>query len=236
MKKKMNSIFFGSCFIAAVLLEVFCILILDGDGFSVAALGIVILITGYLLMDSLRSSVMKGSESARFYIDHVMGEQMETWNEKYKELMNLQKAIYTATKKNTAYLTEQLEALQTKLEALENSNDKAAKRITELQRKALEGQKNALNLEIAYMKENTKHLTGHIKKLRVSLKEQTQVLETENKKAPITEQPSMTEPVTEADNTGEVIDTRSTATPLYDDPNKSLTADEIASLFASFGQ
>lgn len=236
MKKWMNSMFFGSCFIAAVLLEVFCILILDGDVFSVAALGIVILITGYLLMDSLRSSVRKGSENAKFYIDHVMGEQMEKWNEKYKELMNLQKAIYTATKKNTAYLTEQLEALQTRLEALENNNDKAAKRITELQKKALEGQKNALNLELAYMKENTKHLTGYIKKLRGSLREQTQALEKENNQAPETDQPPMAEPVTEADNQTDIIDKSRTVTPLYEDPNKNLTADEIAALFASFGK
>lgn len=129
-----------------------------GDLFSVAGIGVVVLITGYLLLDSIRSKLIESSKGAKFYLDQIYQEETQRGNERYTELANLQKATYSATKKNTAMLSEQFEEILLRLETLEINNTKALNKMTELQKKALEGQKNALNLEINYNKENTKQL------------------------------------------------------------------------------
>lgn len=236
MKKWMNTIFFGICFITAVLHLLYCILLLDGDMISSTALGIVVLITGYLFMDSIRSAFKKSNENARFYVDHIMGEEMEKRNERYTQLMNLQKAVYSATKKNTAYMAEQFEALSARLDALESNLDNAERRITELQKKALEGQKNALNYELSYIKENTKHLIGYMKNLDAPLKNREEELVKEENNAPETNPPRKDESISEADNQTANMDNNNTIAPLYDDPNKKLTAEEIATLFDSYGK
>lgn len=286
MKKIMNSIFFGSLFIAAILIEAYSIQILDGNLFSTVGLGIVVLITGYLFMDSIRSFVEQRSDQAKFYMDRALSEENEKWSERYTELLNLQKANYTAIKKNTAMLTEQFEDLQTRLEALENDQTKALQKVLELQKKSLEGQKNALNLEISYNKENTKRLMGmlreeenqtaeQITKILTLLEKNNELLQskisisdnTEEQDNHITqnlyqedfyqdldmadhiedelkedENTSETgwsmedEPESEADASFDPEQSEQTITPLYDDPNKALTADEIAALFAAYGK
>jgi hypothetical protein len=302
MKKKMNSIFYGSSFIATVLLEAYSITIFGGNLFSTIGIGIVVLVTGYLFMNSIRSKLAQSSENAKFYMDHLIKEETEKWSERYTELLNIQKATYTATKKNTAILTEQFEEVLLRLETLENNNTKALQKITDLQKKALEGQKNALNLEINYSKENTKRLMGVLREERTSTELQEQLstiltlLEDNNKllkthsmnkqssdyeveydtsqKTGYQEDIIVQDPLSEdfyeeldlvdhingdepgEENASELNWTfeeeqepeavnpisvneendKPAVIPLYDDPNKALTADEIASLFASFGQ
>ncbi|MDF2905726.1 MAG: hypothetical protein K0R34_1047 [Herbinix sp.] len=158
MKKILNTPFFSLCFLGSVIAEAYFIQAGEGSLFSVIALGIVVLITGYLCMDSIRSSLLEGGKKIRLYIDQMYREDMERWNERFNELQNLQKATYTATKKNTATLSEQMEELLDRIEVLEGNNTKALNKLIELQKKALEGQKNALGLEINYNKENTKQL------------------------------------------------------------------------------
>ena len=126
--------------------------------FSIIALGIVVLITGYLCLDSIRDNLMEGSREIRNYFDRMYHEETQRWNERFDELHNLQKATYTATKKNTTALSEKLEELINRIELLEGDNNKALQKLIDLQKKALEGQKNALGLEINYNKENTKQL------------------------------------------------------------------------------
>lgn len=158
MKKRINTLFFGLCFIAAILIEAYCIQILKGNLFSTFALGIVVMITGYLFMDTIRSRVKKSEEAAKFYVDHLLSNEAEKWNERYTELLNLQKASYTATKKNTVLLNKQFEDVLFKIETLEDINAKAQQKIMELQKKVMEGQKNALNLQINYGIDNTKQI------------------------------------------------------------------------------
>jgi len=158
MKKRLNIILFSICFLAALLAETYCIQVLDGDLLSVVGIGAVLLITGYLLMDSIRSKLAQSSERVKFYVDHIYSEETQKWNERYTELLNMQKATYTAAKKNTAMMSEQFGEVVLKLEALEVSNAKSLQKLIELQMKSLEGQKNSLNLEINYSKENTKQL------------------------------------------------------------------------------
>ncbi|MHB8127971.1 MAG: hypothetical protein ACYDEX_03130 [Mobilitalea sp.] len=303
MKKRINIIFFSICFFAALLAEAYCIQVLEGDLFSVVGIGIVVLITGYLLMDAVRTQLIRSSENAKTYMEHMYKEEAEKWNERFTEFVNLQKATYTATKKNTAMMAEQFEEILLRMETVEANNAKAIQKITELQKKSLEGQKNALNLEINYSKENTKQLINVLREEgnHIELKEQlkliTSYLEdnnellkahmnnredkgygfdsgfnikkesgfaqdnfmdksfTEDFYEELDTQDHVEEDVGNEENASETSmffeeeleleainsvmeaeETVPTVTPLYDDPNKALTADEIANLFASFGK
>jgi hypothetical protein len=302
MKKKMNVIFYGSSFIASVLIEAYSITIFGGNLFSTIGIGIVVLVTGYLLMDSIRDKIAQNSENAKFYMDHLIKEETEKWSERYTELLNIQKATYTATKKNTAILTEQFDEVLLRLETLENNNTKALQKITDLQKKALEGQKNALNFEINYNKENTKRLMGvfreegkstefqeQLSTILTLLEDNNRLLKTHGNNKENTDseveldtyqETGYQEVINENDtltkdfyeeldlvdhiNDDEVKEENASESnwtfeeeqepeainpiseneendkpaviPLYDDPNKALTADEIAALFASFGQ
>lgn len=298
MKKWMNTIFFGSCFIVAIILETYGMVVWDGNLFSVIALGVVVLITGYLFMDAIRSRLKQGSEDAKFYFDKVLGEESEKRTERHTEIVNLQKASYTATKKNAVLLTEQFTEVLTRLEALEENNSRMLQRIIELQRTSLEGQKNALNLEISYAKENTRkiiealkednsdqNLSNQLSGVLLAMKENNRLLgehmlqeertgehfrtnemnaetydtnlgtswqpsisgftedtgfeetaEIPEENAPETDWSLQDEAEPEADNSVDSVeDEEKIVIPLYDDPNKALTADEIAKLFASFG-
>lgn len=126
--------------------------------FSIVALGAVVLIIGYLWMDSIRNKLSESGKEIKNYIDQMYIEEKGRWNERFTELQNLQKATYTATKKNTTTISEQLEELIDRIDSLEVNNAKALQRLTDLQLKALEGQKKALSLEINHNKENTRQL------------------------------------------------------------------------------
>ena len=160
--------------------------------FSIIALGVVLLITGYLFLDSIRSKLSESGKEIKNYIDQMYLEETGRWNERLTELQNLQKATYTATKKNTATISEQLEALNARVVSLEVNNAKNLKRRMDLQLKALEGQKKALSLEINHNKENTRQLmkaiveTGNqseiidlLNKIAERLEDNTRVLQQE---------------------------------------------------------
>ncbi|HWT73157.1 MAG TPA: hypothetical protein VN258_00315 [Mobilitalea sp.] len=300
MKKWMNTLFLGSSFIAAILIEAYSISIL-GNLLIAAGLGVIVLITGYLLMDSIRNQIQQGSEAAKFYIDRIMGEESDKWNERYSELLNLQKANYTATKKNSAILEKKFEEVLLKIETLEDINVKAQQKILDLQGKALEGQKNALNYEINYNRESAKQIIEALHEeaknndvqdqldgIIALLDIQSQLIKESNNRTDTTihnatrPQPKLVNKYIEDDfeynnianndpdisvdseyanltdmenasesdwsfpeesdsealnSTGAMNEEeKPTIIPLYDDPNKALTTDEIASLFASFGQ
>jgi hypothetical protein len=158
MKKRLNIIFFSICFLAAIIAEAYCLTILEGDLFSVIGISLVVLITGYLLLDSIGSKLIQSKDNLKFYLDHAYRDETEKWSERYEEMINLQKASYTAGKKNSAIISEGFDSINKRLESLELKTEKAMLKITELQIKSLEGQKNAVNLEIKYQKENTKQL------------------------------------------------------------------------------
>lgn len=330
MKKKLNIIFFGLCFLGSVITEAYFMEAGEGNLFNIIALGIVILITGYLLMDSIRSKLSDSGKEIQKYIDKMYLEETVRLNERYNELLNLQKATYTATKKNTAAISEQLEKLIDRVDSMEGNNAKALQMLTDLQMKALEGQKKSLSLEVNYNKENTGQLMKAISesgnqaetiellgRIADQIKDSTQVLQQELQNMSITVQaPSVsnqysenswninTEPrvenltetgwevdaeielgakvsgwnsdadtLPEEENIGwnssveleatelsngwstsavqeessseeaiskleaeEPISQVKEIKPLYEDANKALSADEIAALFASFGQ
>jgi hypothetical protein len=304
MNKRLNTLFFGTCFMAALLAESYCFIVLNGDLISTAGIGIVVLITGYLLMDSIRSNLKNSTNNARFYMDHIMKEETERWNDRFTEIVNLQKATYSAMKKNTALLSEQFSEVLLKLDSLETIDKNELQKITELLKKSLEGQKNALNLEINYNRENTKQIIHAIKQkdsnynVNEQLSSITELLEktnellenqpiqagkhsydnpsvreedftgyednvekeetgilpeysynetnqvsdltfhtSEQENASEFYQPQMEEiePEAEITDTEKESISKPLVKPLYDDPNKNLSADEIAALFASVG-
>ncbi len=217
MKKRLNLMFFSICFLAAIVTEAYFIQRVEEDLISVAGIGVVVLITGYLWMDSLRGLFMQ----------------------KYTEIINLHKAVYTATKKDTAEVTNQLTELLARMEIMENNTASALQLITEYQKKALEGQKNALNYKINYNKENTKQIISAVQEgsNRAELLELLSKLYHRldgNEREKINPEDELFQ---EEDLTSESVTSANPGViPLYDDPNKNLTTDEIASLFASVRQ
>lgn len=292
MKKRMNTIFFSICFLAALMVQAYCIHILNGEIVSVIGLSIVVLITGYLWLDSIRGLWVESSERVKVVLEKKYATESRKLEEKYQELLNIQKATYTVLKRNDNTVCNQMEELNKKIDSL----TKSYSRMIELQATGLEGQQKALNLILNYNRENTKmSITSFKEEInKLSNKDQidtmivllSEVKEEISKKTMLGESiafPSITN-VESDESTGnftiesdwktdsyfnnklendiKTIDTNfavkfneesidntiedeikeapneepQVVIPLYDDPNKALTTDEIAKLFASYGQ
>lgn len=216
MMKRMNTIFLSICFLTALLAETYFIQRQGQDLVTVIGIGAVVLILGYLMLDSLRNLCKVGSEKTKFILEKTYQEESGKWDERFSELMKLQKANYAATKKN-AQLLEQMDEIRERLNDQENTIQK----LLELQKKSMEGQKNALNMEINYNKENTKRI---IKAIR-----------SEVEKISFEKQLQPTQELQTQVNDKKAAPANKTVVPLYDDPNKNLTTDEIASLFETYG-
>lgn len=164
MMKKLNTPqFFTLCFLAALLAEAYCFTALEGDPVSVVGIGVVVLITAYLLLDSIIGMASQSRDKAKAYVETIYQEEAKQWKERFTELVNIQKATYAAFKKNSALMEERIQELHSRLESLEETNSKALLKIAELQMKALEGQKNSVNLEVNYSKQNTLQIIDAIK-------------------------------------------------------------------------
>ena len=281
MTKRMNIGFFSICFLAALLAQAYCIHILEGDFISVMGIGTVVLITGYLLVDSIRSKWLESCEKFKETFEIKYKEETEKINDKYQELLNIQKATYTAIKKNDLMIKEQFDEVISRIDSIEKNHIKNSLKSTELLMKSLEGQKNSLNLELNYNKENTKLIMNTIKeecnKLKgidqldsiISLLEEISINNMKSQRNSTNENENLNLKI-EKDVTGEyekelpmdqiihstetiqslqwaddeqdikeeapVYEEPPVIVPLYSDPNKALTKDEIASLFASYGQ
>lgn len=279
MKKRLNTVFFSICFLAALIAEAYCIIALEGEPISTAGMGVVALIMGYLLLDTIRGQWKQGGDKLKFYLEQIYREEAEKWNERYTEILNLQKASYAATKKRELRTDEKYEELLIRLSSLEKNHTAALHKIAELQKKLMDGQKNALNIEVNYNKENTKLLIKTLREELGKLNQEEQLslilaalqqggteylkkdtedimikdegpdvsLEDWMKSEPedgndavgTEESPEQEEGMPEEETLEAELpeeETAPTITPLYDDPNKALTPDEIAALFASFGK
>lgn len=212
MLKKINSIFFGLFFLIALILEIYSIYKFDGDLFTTIGIGLVVLITGYLFMDTVRSQVQESIMNIKLDLEKSQKEELDIIKKDLKQILDIQKASYTATKKNESYLSS----------------------VEKLQIKSMEGQKNALNLELNHYKEGTKQLIEVFKDENSKIEQHQEELRMilarlEDKK------PSETNE-TKNSNQESSEDNQQLIQPLYDDPNKSLTLDEISSLFDEYGQ
>ncbi|HHX12967.1 MAG TPA: hypothetical protein GX731_09095 [Clostridiales bacterium] len=205
MLKKINSIFFGLFFLIALILEIFVIYKFDGDLFTTIGIGLVVLITGYIFMDTVRSQVQESISNIKLDLEKSQKEELDIIKKELKQLLDIQKASYTATKKNAFML-----------------------------KKTMEGQKNALNLELNHNKESTRQLIEVFKIENIKIEQHQEELKKilarlEDKKPSETNDSNNSNQKFSEDNK-EVIE------PLYDDPNKALTADEITSLFEAYGK
>lgn len=211
MLKKINSIFFGLFFLIALILEIYVIYKFEGDLFTVIGIGVVVLITGYIFMDTVRSQVQESINSIKQDLEKSQKEELEIIKKELKQVLDIQKASYTATKKNGFYLT-----------SIEN-----------LQKKSMDGQKNALNLELNHNKKSTNQLIEVFKDENNKLEQQQEELKKilarleEKRSSETDDSKNNNQQLAEDNNVLEIV-------PLYDDPNKALTTDEISSLFEEY--
>ncbi len=153
-KKKKNIIAIGGCFITTLLLQIYSIELVHVSIMFPIGLGLLALMIGYFFMDAIRQYVEQERMDDKFYLDHAISHESEKWLERCTELLNMQKATYAATKKNAEYQIKQFDEVLLRIDALEKNQAASLFKIIELQTKALEGQKKALNIEINHSKEN----------------------------------------------------------------------------------
>lgn len=212
MLKKINSIFFGLFFLIALILEIYAIYKFDADLFTTIGIGLVVLITGYIFMDTVRSQIQESIINIKLDLEKSQKEELDIIMKELKQLLNIQKASYTATKKNGSYLSS----------------------IEKLQIKSMEGQKNALNLELNHNKESTRQLIEVFKDENCKIEQYQEELKMIL--ARLEDKNSSEANDGKNSNQGSSEDNKQTVEPLYDDPNKALTADEISSLFEAYRQ
>lgn len=208
MKRKVSIILFGASFLIAILGEAYLLNVSQPHVFSIVGIGIVVILTGYLFFESIWEHISSINKKKELLWEEIIRQDAEKWDSRYTELLNIQKATYTALKKSDTKLEDQIEELSDKL-----------RQITQLQNKAMEGQMKALNIAVNYSKEHTKELKEAIKE------------EGKNKHA--IEQANTIEPHDEVNDKEKA---EPEIKPLYDDPNAALTSDEIARLFDNYGK
>ncbi len=267
MRRRLNCVFFGVCFLAALFAEAYSIFVLKGELLNFLGFGVVSLLTGYLLFAEIRDSIERKQEKLSVYVNQIVTNEMDDWKSRMTELTNIQKATYAATKKSNELLNNQLKEISGRVNTLESNNSSALYLIAELQRRSLEGQKKAINYQVHYNRENTKELIsavqslgdkmdvdGKINRILNLLEQNDEILKRTYSDGPsyelIEENNDFQDEVavaheeligsyeepkqssyTEEDTYQEE---KVTVTPLYDDPNKALSADEIAALFESY--
>jgi general stress protein CsbA len=133
MIKRMNTVFFAMCFLIALMGEMYSIIRL-GDYFSIIGIGIVVLLIGYLMLDSFRSDIKKFN---RDYTE-TDSKGVNKDEEIYEKLMTIQKATYTATKKSETATLEQIKELQKKLNQIENTMISLEQQIDEIKKNSLD--------------------------------------------------------------------------------------------------
>lgn len=111
MKKKMSIIFYSLFFIASIIMETYCLLQLRDDLISLGGMSLVVLISAYLLIDSILGEITKEKLSVNnnnFIIDRI--------EKKLEDMENIQKAIYVSTKKSYSLLEERLADMENNIE------------------------------------------------------------------------------------------------------------------------
>lgn len=221
--KKASILLFGISFLIAILGEVYLLNMPQPHILSIITIGIVVILTGYLFFDSIWEYISSVLKSKRLLWDERWRQNEEERDTAYTELLNIQKATYSALKKSDIKIQEDIKEISDQLT-----------HIIQLQNKAMDGQKKALNISVNYSKEHTKELIQAIKEeckginyeeqlsSIISLLQNYQNSESDNKTV-------NSEKIEEEKAELEI-------SPLYDDPNAALSRDEIANLFDNYGK
>lgn len=115
MKGKISILLFGGSFIIAILGEAYLLNVPQPHLFSIIGIGIVVVLTGYLFFDSIWEHISDNKKKREMLWMELIKQETEKWDNRYTELLNIQKATYVALKKSYAGLEEQIKELSDKL-------------------------------------------------------------------------------------------------------------------------
>lgn len=111
MKRKVSIILFGVSFLVAILGEAYLLNESSPHLFSIIGIGVVIILTGYLFFDSIVEYFTDNGKKKELLWEERIRSESEKWDARYTELLNIQKATYSALKKCDIKLQEQLKNL-----------------------------------------------------------------------------------------------------------------------------
>lgn len=209
MKNKNSIMIFGIGFLIVILGEAYLLNMTQPHLLSIIGIGVLVVVTGYLFFDAIWEYFTSESRMKELLRQEEVRQESEKMDSRYTELINIQKATYTALKKSDIKRQEEMNELSASL--AEN---------IQLQKKIIEGQKKALSISIKYSKEHTKELIETIEKsYKDNLLETVSTIDMHK------------DQIDEIDK--EKVELK--IKPLYDDPNATLSSDEIAKLFESYG-
>ena len=145
MKNKLSIILFGISFLIAVLGEAYLLNAQRQDLLSITGIGIVVILTGYLWFDSLWEHISHRYRRTMHLWEEARLQEAERLDKVLSEMLNIQKATYSALKKNI------------------NKTEEDLNRIIALLKKIEEGQKKALNISVDYGRKQAGEIIKAIK-------------------------------------------------------------------------
>lgn len=231
MKVKTSIILFGISFLLAILGEAYLLNVSHPHLFSIVGIGIVVILTGCLFFDSIWNHISNFNRKKEQLSEEEAKLVADKWDSRYTELLNIQKATYAALKKRDIKIQEDINIITDSLA-----------QIIELQSKAMDGQKKALNISVNYSREHKKELIDAIKEECKDINYDEQLssiltlLQNHHGSLEMGNTTGTYEEVENSESNAEEKKAESDVIHLYDDPNAALTADEIAKLFENFGK
>lgn len=118
MKEKRSVILYGLSFIIAILGEAYLLNVGDPHIFSIVGIGIVVILTGYLWLESIWEYRASNNNKFRYLWEISKEEEAKKEDARYREIINLQKATYTAIKKSQLKMQEEMTELSKKMDQL----------------------------------------------------------------------------------------------------------------------
>ncbi len=120
MKEKTIILLFGLCFLISLLGEIYLINASNPHAFSIIGIGIVVVLTGYLWIDSIWEYVSNIINKNKLMYEDLIKQENEKWEARYTELLKIQKATYVAVKKSDLKLQEEIKNLSDRIASLED--------------------------------------------------------------------------------------------------------------------
>ena len=120
MKEKTIVLLFGLCFLISLLGEIYLLNASNPHAFSIIGIGIVVVLTGYLWIDSIWEYVSNIINKNKLMYEDLIKQENEKWEARYTELLKIQKATYVAVKKSDLKLQEEIKNLSDRIASLED--------------------------------------------------------------------------------------------------------------------
>mgnify|MGYP001005150041 FL=1 len=120
MKEKTLILLFGLCFLISLLGEIYLLNASNPHAFSIIGIGIVVVLTGYLWIDSIWEYVSNIINKNKLMYEDLIKQENEKWEARYTELLKIQKATYVAVKKSDLKLQEEIKNLSDRIASLED--------------------------------------------------------------------------------------------------------------------